>query len=125
MKAVVGIAYDDPSQRYGAALTSTFQKGKQAQDTNRQNYTNAGTAITASTAEYMRIPGYGMVDLTAYYRVTKDVKISGGVYNLTDRKYWDYLSSRQIETDDRQGQYDRALSTAPGRSFQLGVNVDF
>ncbi len=73
----------------------------------------------------MRIPGYGMVDLTAYYRVNKNVKINGGVYNLTDRKYWDYLSSRQIETNDRQGQYDRALSVQPGRSFQLGVNVDF
>ncbi|MDY4348229.1 TonB-dependent receptor domain-containing protein [Pectobacterium brasiliense] len=125
MKAVIGIAYDDPAQRYGAALTSTFQKGKQAKDTSRESYTNAGNAIATSNTEYMRIPGYGMVDLTAYYRISKKVKVNGGVYNLTDRKYWDYLSSRQIETNDRQGQYDRALSVQPGRSFQLGVNVDF
>nr|WP_113865334.1 TonB-dependent receptor [Brenneria salicis]NMN93101.1 hemoglobin/transferrin/lactoferrin receptor protein [Brenneria salicis ATCC 15712 = DSM 30166]RBP65180.1 hemoglobin/transferrin/lactoferrin receptor protein [Brenneria salicis ATCC 15712 = DSM 30166]RLM31682.1 TonB-dependent receptor [Brenneria salicis ATCC 15712 = DSM 30166] len=125
MKAVIGIAYDDPSQRYGAALTSTFQKGKQAQDTNRQNYNNSGSPITVSTTEYMRVPGYGMVDLTAYCRVLPNVKLSGGVYNLTDRKYWDYLSSRQIETTTAQDRYDQALAVQPGRTFQLGVNVDF
>ncbi|RLM27608.1 TonB-dependent receptor [Brenneria alni] len=125
MKAVVGIAYDDPDQRYGAALTSTFQKGRQAEDTNRQSYNNTGTAITDSTVEYMRVPGYGLIDLTAYWRVLPNVKLSGGVYNITDRKYWDYLSSRNIETATAQDRYEQALAVAPGRTFQLGVNVDF
>ncbi|MCL2898049.1 TonB-dependent receptor domain-containing protein [Brenneria tiliae] len=125
MKAVVGIAYDDPQQRYGAALTSTFQKGKQASATNRQSYNNAGAPITDATTDYMRIPGYGLVDLTAYWRVLPNVKLSGGIYNLTDRKYWDYLSSRQIETATIQDRYEQALAVAPGRTFQLGVNVDF
>lgn len=131
MKAVVGLAYDDPSQTYGAALTATFNKGKQASADSRKSYSNSGSAITDSTTTYMRVPGYGVVDLTAYYRVNKNVKISGGVYNLTDRKYWDYQSSRNIEeptsTDasSNKNYYDQQLAIAPGRSFQLGVNVDF
>ncbi|WP_279026115.1 TonB-dependent receptor domain-containing protein [Gibbsiella quercinecans] len=125
MRAIVGVAYDDPSQVYGAALTATFNKGKRATATNRESYNNTGTAITDSTTEYMKVPGYGLLDFTAYYRVTKNVKVSGGVYNITDRKYWDYLSSRDIETSTNQDLNDQALAVQPGRTFQLGVNVDF
>ncbi|MCG8710405.1 TonB-dependent receptor [Brenneria sp. 4F2] len=125
MKAIVGVAYDDPDKRYGAALTATFNKGKQASYTNRQSYNNSGTPITDASSQYMRVPGYGVVDLTAYYRVAKNVKLSGGIYNITDRKYWDYLSSHSLENANNQDLYDQALSVAPGRTFQVGVNVDF
>ncbi|MFP1951414.1 TonB-dependent receptor domain-containing protein [Lonsdalea quercina] len=125
LKAVVGLGWDAPDNLYGAALTATFQKGKQATATNRETYSNTGTTITDSTTEYMRVPGYGLVDLTAYWRVTPTVKLSGGVYNLTDRKYWDYLSSRQLTSTNNQDAYDQQLAVMPGRTFQLGINVDF
>jgi hemoglobin/transferrin/lactoferrin receptor protein len=63
-----------------------------------------------------------------HYRITKNVKISGGVYNLTDRKYWDYLSSRDLEATTSKtnpAYYDSQLSVMSGRTFQLGLNVDF
>ncbi|MEG3134565.1 TonB-dependent receptor [Rouxiella sp. T17] len=125
MKLVTGVAWDDPSKLYGVAVTATFNKGKQATATNRETYTNAGTAITDSSTEYARIPGYGIVDLTGYVQVAKNVKLSGGIYNVTDRKYWDYLSTRDTETSTAQDKADLALATMPGRTFQLGVNVDF
>lgn len=125
MKAVVGVAWDDPSQRFGTALTATFVKGKQAQNTNRNSYLNSGTALTDATTEYTRVPGYGMVDMTAWVKVTKNVRLSGGVYNLTDRKYLDYLSSRNLTGETRMDINDRALAVQPGRNVQLGVNVDF
>ena len=125
MKAIVGVAWDDPAKRYGTALTATFVKGKQASATNRESYTNTGSAITDSSSEYMRVPGYGMLDLTAWWQVAKNVRLNGGVYNITDRQYWDYLSSRNIETSTNQDAYDKALATMPGRTWQLGVNVDF
>ncbi|MCA6998070.1 TonB-dependent receptor domain-containing protein [Dickeya solani] len=125
VKAVVGLAWDEANNRYGAAITSTFQKGKRATATNRQGYNNTGAALTDSTTEYMRVPGYGLVDLTAYWRVLPNVRLSGGVYNLTDRKYWDYLSSRQLTLSTAQDGYNRELAVMPGRTFQLGVNVDF
>lgn len=39
VKAVVGLAWDEANNRYGAAITSTFQKGKRATATNRQGIT--------------------------------------------------------------------------------------
>ncbi len=125
MKAVVGMAWDDPAKRYGAAVVATFVKGKQASATNRESYTNSGTALTDSSTEYNRIPGYGMVDMTAYWQVAKNVKLSGGIYNLTDRKYWDYLSSRDLTGSTTQDAYEKALAVMPGRTFQAGINVDF
>lgn len=125
LKAIVGLAWDDKARGYGAALTATFVKGKQATATNRESYTNTGTAITDSTTEYMRVPGYGMVDATAYWQATKNVKLSGGIYNITDRKYWDYTSSRTLTSNNAQERNDINLAVMPGRTFQLGVNVDF
>lgn len=125
MKAIVGLAWDDVDRGYGAAVTATFVKGKKATATNRESFTNAGNAITDSSTDYMRVPGYGMVDMTAYWNVTKNVKLSGGLYNLTDRKYWDYLSSRELTSDSQQDRNDQSLAVMPGRTFQLGVNVDF
>lgn len=125
VKAIVGVAWDDPAKRYGAAVTATFVKGKRATDTNRESYSNSGTALTDSTTEYMRVPGYGMVDMTAYWQVAKNVKINGGIYNLTDRKYWDYLNSRNQLEATSQDAYEKALAVMPGRTFQLGVNIDF
>lgn len=125
MKAIVGLAWDDVDRGYGAAVTATFVKGKKATATNRESFANAGNAITDSSTDYMRVPGYGMVDMTAYWNVTKNVKLSGGLYNLTDRKYWDYLSSRELTSDSQQDRNDQSLAVMPGRTFQLGVNVDF
>ncbi|HAX4824331.1 TPA: TonB-dependent receptor [Escherichia coli] len=125
MKAIVGVAWDAPAKQYGTALTATFVKGKRATATGRESYSNTGSAITDSSTEYMRVPGYGLLDWTAYWQVAKNVKINGGVYNITDRKYWDYLSSRTIEESTNQDAYEKALAVMPGRTWQLGVNVDF
>lgn len=126
MKAIVGVAWDDPAKRYGAAVTATFVKGKQATATNRESYNNAsGSTLTDATTEYLRVPGYGLVDMSAYWQVARNVKLSGGVYNITDRKYRDYLSSRELTDSTQQDAYDNALAVMPGRAFQLGVNVDF
>lgn len=126
MKAIVGVAWDDPAKRYGAAATATFVKGKQATATSRESYNNAsGSTLTDATTEYLRVPGYGLVDMSAYWQVARNVKLSGGVYNITDRKYRDYLSSRELTDSTQQDAYDNALAVMPGRTFQLGVNVDF
>ncbi|HBK4766927.1 TPA: TonB-dependent receptor [Serratia liquefaciens] len=126
MKAIVGVAWDDPAKRYGAAVTATFVKGKQATATNRESYNNAsGSTLTDATTEYLRVPGYGLVEMSAYWQVARNVKLSGGVYNITDRKYRDYLSSRELTDSTQQDAYDNALAVMPGRTFQLGVNVDF
>ncbi|OCG21896.1 hypothetical protein A9G11_07850 [Gilliamella sp. wkB108] len=123
MKTTIGLAWDDPNKFYGVALTSTFQKGKKAESTNRESYRNDGTPITDSNDEYFRIAGHGVIDLTGYVNFTKNVKLSGGIYNLTDQKYWDYLSNNKLYSTSDHKYLD--MFTAPGRTFQLGLDIDF
>ncbi|WP_276899715.1 TonB-dependent receptor domain-containing protein [Frischella perrara] len=123
LKSVIGISWDDPNRIYGLSLTSTLQKSKKAKSTNRENYNNQGQPITNSNEEYFKVPGYGIIDLTGYYNFTKNIKVSGGIYNLTNHKYWDYLSNNKLYENSNRKYIN--LFTAPGRSFQLGLDIDF
>ena len=123
MKTTVGLAWDDPNRVYGVAVTATFQKGKKAEATSRETYNNEGTPISHSNDDYFRIAGHGIVDLTSYIHITKNVKLNGGIYNLTDQKYWDYLSNNKLYSTSDHKYLD--MFTAPGRTFQVGLDIDF
>lgn len=123
MKSVVGLAWDDPNKFYGVAVTATFQKGKKAEATSRESYGNDGRPLPNSKDDYFRIAGHGIIDLTGYINITKNVKLNGGVYNLTDQKYWDYLSNNKLYSTSDHKYLN--MFTAPGRTFQLGLDVDF
>ena len=123
MKSTIGLAWDDPNKFYGIAITATFQKGKKTEATSRETYGNDGKPIANSKDDYFRIAGHGIVDLTGYINITKNVKLNGGIYNLTDQKYWDYLSNNKLYSTSDHKYLD--MFTAPGRTFQLGLDIDF
>ena len=123
MKSTIGLAWDDPNKFYGVAITATFQKGKKAEAISRETYGNDGKPIDKSKDDYFRIAGHGIVDLTGYINITKNVKLNGGIYNLTDQKYWDYLSNNKLYSTSDHKYLD--MFTAPGRTFQLGLDIDF
>lgn len=123
LKSTISLIWDDPNKYYGLALTVTFQKGKKTQGTNRETYNNEGKPIEDSTDNYFRIAGHGVVDLTGYVNITKNIKLSAGIYNLTDQKYWDYLSNNKLYSTSDYKYLE--MFTAPGRTFQLSMNIDF
>ncbi|MBI0114502.1 MULTISPECIES: TonB-dependent receptor domain-containing protein [unclassified Gilliamella] len=123
MKSTIGLAWDDPNKFYGVTITATFQKGKKAEATSRETYGNDGKPIDKSKDDYFRIAGHGIVDLTGYINITKNVKLNGGIYNLTDQKYWDYLSNNKLYSTSDHKYLD--MFTAPGRTFQIGLDIDF
>lgn len=130
VKAIASLAWDDPQNRYGASLTATFVKGKQAVDPVRQNFPNNGGLTLEEYSgkyekNYMRIPGYSIFDLAAYYNVKKHLTFAMGIYNLTNRKYWEYASNRKMTMTSDQDQRDIALGVAPGRTYQLSVTAIF
>ncbi|OCG78554.1 hypothetical protein A9G42_02585 [Gilliamella sp. Nev6-6] len=108
---------------YGLALIATFQKGKKAENTARETYNNDSKPIKVATDDYFRVAGHGIVDLTGYVNITKNVKLSGGIYNLTDQKYWDYLSNNKLYKTSNYKYLE--MFTSPGRTFQLGMDIDF
>ncbi|AAN66631.2 MULTISPECIES: TonB-dependent receptor [Pseudomonas] len=115
LKGVFGLGYEQ--QNYGGLLSWTLVKRKTRVD-DSTFYSPDG-----STSKF-RTPGYGVLDLTGYYKVTDDVTINAGLYNLTDKKYWQWDSVRSYD-----GQGEAAVTqpanidrlTMPGRNF--GINV--
>lgn len=125
-KAVVGAGYDAPEQRWGINLTGTFVRGKQAAATNRQSFSNdPGKPLTTTTTVLFRVPGFARFDLSGYWRVSRNVRLTGGIYNLTDKKYWAYSNSRRLEPALASDRRQIEMSTAPGRSFAVNLHVDF
>lgn len=115
LTGVFGLGYEQ--HNYGGLLSWTLVKRK-----NRVDEGNFHEPDGSSTP--FKTPGFGVVDLSGYYKVTDDVTLNAGLYNLTDKQYWKW--------DDVRG-YDNAGEasvtapanldrlTQPGRNF--GVNV--
>lgn len=107
LHGTVGVGYDAPSARWGTELTVRAAKGKHASDIAR-----ATPFIPA---------GYGVADLTAYRKLGKNVRLDAGVFNLTDKKYWEWETARSL-TSVGTGQ---ARFTEAAQHVKVGLTWDF
>ncbi len=116
LKGVFGLGYDQDN--YGGLLSWTLVK--------KQNRVDSTTfhAPDGSTTGPFKTPGFGVLDLTAFYKVTNDVTVNGGLYNLTDKKYWNWDDVRSYDGVGEAGVTSPAnldRLTQPGRNFAINV----
>lgn len=124
-KAIIGAGYDAPQKAWGLNLTGTFSAGKRAVATNRDAYNNSGPVLTDSTTVLFGVPGYAAFDLTSYWQISKNLRLDVGVYNLGDKRYWDYSSTRTLQPSVARDRRDIELLTEPGRTAALTLNMAF
>jgi len=123
-KAIIGAGYDAPAGRWGVQLTGIFTAAKRATPNTRETYNNEGTEIVdTTTVELFRVPGNAVFDLGAHWLIAKGARLHFAVYNLLDKKYWDYASARRIQPGVARDQLDIELLTRPERSFALTLEV--
>ncbi|MBK5517372.1 TonB-dependent receptor, partial [Pseudomonas sp. TH10] len=79
LTGVFGLGYDQDN--YGGLLSWTVVKKKDRVD-------DSNFKSPDGVSNQFKSPGFGILDLAGYYKVTDDVTVSGGIYNLTDKKYW-------------------------------------
>ena len=118
LTAVLGLGYDQDN--YGGLLSWTLVKRKNRVD-DTTFYAPDGTS------KQFKTPGYGVLDLTGFYKVTDDVTVNAGLYNLTDKKYWQWDDVRGYDGIGEAGatapaNLDRL--TMPGRNFSVNVVWD-
>lgn len=102
----LGLAYDAPSEEWGAEVGVNFAAAKQL------------SAISTKDQERLQpIGGYGVVDLSAYYAFNKSLFINAGVYNVFDKKYATWSESQYAES------YEHI--TEPGRKFAINMRYEF
>ncbi|MGF6392685.1 TonB-dependent receptor [Pseudomonas plecoglossicida] len=118
LTGVFGLGYDQAN--YGGLLSWTLVKRKtRVDDTNF-------FAPDGSSSKF-RTPGYGVLDLSGFYKVTDDVTVNAGLYNLTDKKYWQWDSVRAYDGQGEAGVTQPAnldRLTMPGRNFAINVVWD-
>lgn len=124
-KAVIGAGYDAPAKAWGLNLTGTFVAGKRAVATNRDAYNNSGPALGDATTILFGVPGYAALDLTSYWQISKHLRLDVGVYNLGDKRYWDYSSTRTLQPAVARDRRDIELLTEPGRTAAVSLNMAF
>lgn len=115
-KTALTVGYDHASQLFGLALTAVQADGKQAPN----------DVISGVTTARYRVPAYTVVDLSTYWNVHRNAKIIVGVYNLGDRKYWDYASSRTLAagtTAANRSEIERYAQ--PGRNVAASLSVNY
>lgn len=107
LTATFGLAYGN--DRWGAELAGRF--------VGRRDRLPA----PAEGTTWFESPGHAVLDLYAHWEVAPGATLNAGVFNLSDRKYWDAgalpLASSGSATLDRY--------TAPGRNLALNFAVEW
>lgn len=66
---------------------------------------------------YFETPGYGVLDLLVHWKLAPGAEVNAGVFNLTDRRYFDIGSMGLVN----QGSATLDRYTAAGRNLSLSV----
>ncbi|KKO64686.1 putative hemoglobin and hemoglobin-haptoglobin-binding protein 2 precursor [Janthinobacterium sp. KBS0711] len=115
-KSALTFGYDHANQLFGLALTAVHAGAKQAPE----------NLLIGDAGPLFSVPSYTIFDLSTYWNVHKNAKIVVGVYNLTDRKYWDYAASRSLAagtTAASRAEIERYAK--PGRNVAASLSVNF
>ncbi len=96
-RAIVGLRYQ--AHRWGLEGVLTAVAGKDRVD--------------ASAGPLFRPPGHALIDLLAWVEPWRRVRVNLGLFNLADRRVWDWSSARGI--DPNADNLD--FFTRPGRSL--------
>ena len=104
LKSVLGLAYDAPNSQYGGELAWTLVAAKDRID-------------ETQTANQYQPSGYGTLDLLGYWQLSEEVGVNGGLYNLTDKQYWQWGDVRGLSTSSAGlGRYSQ-----PGRYAAINL----
>jgi hemoglobin/transferrin/lactoferrin receptor protein len=116
LKASINLSYDAPSQVFGYSIAAVANKGKQA----------ANDVLSPSASPRFKVPGYSRFDLSAYWNLQRNLKLSAAVYNITNKKHWDYANSRKLaEPNNSATSNDVERLVMPGRSASLNLQYHF
>jgi hemoglobin/transferrin/lactoferrin receptor protein len=107
LKGVLGLAYAPVGQRWGAELVATAVKRKSRVDQ------GAGALFIPD--------GYVTLDLLAYADIGERLRINAGVFNLADKKCWEWADVRGRSASD--GTIDRF--TRPGLNASVSASMRF
>lgn len=89
-----GLDYSSPEDKWGSNLYTTYTSGKKNSDSYE-------TQSDGSVVNPLFLSNAGTVlDLSFFYRVNERLRVVAGIYNLTDKEYYNWDSVRFIDQGD-------------------------
>ncbi|WP_354004362.1 TonB-dependent hemoglobin/transferrin/lactoferrin family receptor [Ramlibacter pallidus] len=111
-RLAAGLKFD--AGPWALRLDATHRAAKKADDI------DSASAI-APPAQQFATPSATTFDLSGQWRVRPGTRITAGIHNLTDRKYWEWSDVRGVAATSPV----RDAFTQPGRSFRVSIVTDF
>ncbi len=105
-KAVNNIQWNSDNNKWNVNLYSTFVAKQDRVATERH--------------DLFQPAGYSVYDLFIDYKLAKKQKLRFGLFNLTNKKYWDWQQVRNFEENDAVLQ---ALSK-PSRNLSFSYSIE-
>ncbi|MEN3745635.1 TonB-dependent hemoglobin/transferrin/lactoferrin family receptor [Sphingomonas sp. HF-S3] len=110
LKVVAGLGYRDPAGRFGGQLIATHAAQKE----------EGQTRGVCATACY-RPGAFTILDATAFFKVTRDITVRAGVFNLFDRRYAMWNDVRGLADSSTI----KDAYTQPGRNASASLSFRF
>ncbi len=120
LNAILGVGYRDPDGVFGGELIASYNARKEANET-----------VGVCTDACFRPQESAIIDATAFYRVTENLKIRAGIFNITNKKYslWsDVRGLRENAPPNFAGIPTQApldAFTQPGRNASVSISLSF
>lgn len=111
LKGHLKLAYSTEPFGADAKLRFAAAKSRVPQSTDSRGQATAGFAPA----------GYGVVDLTAYWQVNKQLRINAGVFNVFDKTYWNWSDVKGFAANSAVLDF----YSQPGRSVAGTVEYRF
>ncbi|WP_333874975.1 TonB-dependent hemoglobin/transferrin/lactoferrin family receptor [Methylobacter sp.] len=80
------------------------------------------TEVNDTDGVWFRPPSYVTTDITAWWQPHKSTRITAGINNLLDKKYWLWSDIRQADATNPVGV---DFYSQPGRNVSVALNVDW
>lgn len=106
LKGVFGLGYNAPSGRFGSELTWTLVAAKERID-------------DTQIANQFKPAGYGILDLNTWWQVSEEFSVNAGLFNLTDKQYWQWGDVRGLSAQEPALNINRY--TQPGRHAAVNL----
>lgn len=102
------------TDKWSARLDVIHRAAKKAGDA------DTATGFTAPASQFLT-PEATTLDLSGQWRIRKDLRLNAGIYNLTDKKYWNWSDVRGVPSNSTT----LDAFTQPGRYVRVSLVADF
>lgn len=116
---VSGLNYEAEDASWGSSLMWTLTAAKRQNDIDASGIQS--TTAGAPAVDSFETPSSSVVDWIGFYDFNSDIHLTWGVYNLTDKKYWQW--GEGLVQDPAAFNADRL--SQPGRNYSVNLKIEF